>query len=80
MFLSLIMFFLCVNIISIKKINNISFISSLEFKLLLIELSVVSLIIVTTKIVKEEKIDDTEEYLKIKVTTTQVKINKKLNP
>ena len=33
-----------------------------------------------TKTVSDEKIDATEEYLKIKNTTVQVNINKKLNP
>ena len=37
------------------------------------------LINVTTKTVKEENIDDSEEYLNIKETTTQVNINSKLN-
>ena len=34
----------------------------------------------TTKTDNEEKIEATEEYLKIKNTTVQVNINKKLNP
>ena len=38
-----------------------------------------SLIIVTANTVKVENIEDNEEYLNIKDTTNQVKINKKLN-
>ena len=37
-----------------------------------------SLTKVTTSTVKDEKIDDTDEYLNINKTTSQVKINKKL--
>ena len=33
-----------------------------------------------TKTVSDEKIDATEEYLKIKNTVVQVNINKRLNP
>ena len=39
-----------------------------------------SVIKVTINIVKEEKIDDNEEYLKIKETVNQVKINNAANP
>ena len=39
-----------------------------------------SFIKVTINIVKEEKIDDNEEYLKIKETVNQVKINNAANP
>ena len=39
-----------------------------------------SVIKVTINTVKEEKIDDNEEYLKIKETVNQVKINNAANP
>ena len=73
------MFFLWVNIIKIKKINRINFISPSELKFELNDCRAVSLIIDTIKTVIEANIEDTEEYLKIKVTTSQVNINKKLN-
>ena len=44
-----------------------------------IDFNAVSFIRVTTKTVREENIDDNEEYRNIRDTTTQVKINKKLN-
>ena len=40
-------------------------------------LTAFSLNIVIIKIVKDENIDDTDEYLNIRVTTTQTKINSK---
>jgi len=73
------MFFLWVNIIKIKKINKINFISSSILLFIFIEFNAVSLIKVITKTVKEENIEDTEEYLNIKETASQVNINKKLN-
>jgi len=45
----------------------------------LIDFKKFSLTKVTTSTVKDEKIDDTDEYLNINKTTSQVKINKKLN-
>ena len=42
----------------------------------LIDFTTFSLKKVTTKTVKEENIDDNEEYLKIRDTTTQVNINR----
>ena len=42
----------------------------------LIAFTAFSLKKVTTKTVKEENIDDNEEYLKIKDTTTHVNINR----
>ena len=74
------MFFLCVNIIKTKKINNINFISAEKTKFGSIALIALSLNKVTTNTVKEENIDDKEEYLNINETTIQVKINKTLNP
>ena len=53
--------------------------SSLELIFGFIDSSAPSLITVTTKTVKEENIDDTDEYLNIRDTTSQVKINNKLN-
>ena len=73
-------FFLCVNIIKIKKINNINFISVAKTKFGSIALTAFSLNKVITNTVKEENIDDKEEYLNIKETTIHVKINKTLNP
>ncbi len=63
-----------------KKINNINFISTAKTKFGSIALTTFSLNRVITRTVKEENIDDKEEYLKIKETVTQVKINKTLNP
>ena len=74
------MFFLCVKIIKIKKTNNINFISVAKVIFGSIALTAFSLNKVITNTVNEENIDDTEEYLKINVTTTHVKINKTLNP
>ena len=74
------MFFLCVNIIKTRKINNINFISAAKTKFGSIALTAFSLNKVTTKTVKEANIDDKEEYLNIKETTIHVKINKILNP
>ena len=63
-----------------KKINNINFISTAKTKFGSIALTAVSLNKVITSTVIEENIDDKEEYLNIRETTTHVKINKKLNP
>ncbi len=59
-----------------KKINNIIFISDEKMRSELIAFTAFSLKKVTTKTVKEENMDDSEEYLKIKNTTTHVNINK----
>ena len=59
-----------------KKINNNN-LRLLSFTWLIFKASeTFSLKIVTTKIVREENIDDKDENLKIRETTTQVKINK----
>ena len=63
-----------------KKIKSINFISAAKIKFGSIALTAFSLNKVTTSTVKEENIDDKEEYLNIRETTTHVKINKKLNP
>ena len=63
-----------------KKINNINFILAAKTKFESIAVTAFSLNRVTINTVKEENIDDTEEYLNIKETTTHVKINKTLNP
>ena len=63
-----------------KKINNINFILAAKTKFGSIALIAFSLNKVTTSTVKEENIDDIEEYLNIKETTIQVKINRALNP
>ena len=63
-----------------KKINNINFISTTKTKSGSIALTAFSLNKVITNTVKEENIDDKEEYLNIKETTIHVKINKRLNP
>ena len=65
--------------IRIKKVKSVKFIPSSIFKSALIDFNAVSLIKVTTKTVNDAKIEETEEYLNIKETTNQVKINKKLN-
>ena len=59
-----------------KKKNNINFILSWKEKFGSIDIKTFSLKKVTTKTVKEENIDDNEEYLKINETTTHVNINK----
>ena len=59
-----------------KKKNNINFILSWKEKFGSIDIKTFSLKKVTTKTVKEENIDDKEEYLNIRDTATQVKINK----
>ena len=56
--------------------NNINLILSSGADVGLIAKVIFSLNMVTTNTVKVEKIDDKEEYLNIKVTITQVKINK----
>ena len=63
-----------------KKINNINCILSVKAKLGSIAFTVFSLNIVTINTVKDENIDDKEEYLKISDSTIHTKINKKLNP
>ena len=63
-----------------KKIKSINFISTAKIKFGSIALTAFSLNKVTTSTVKEENIDDKEEYLNIRETTTHVKINKPLNP
>ena len=69
------MFFLWENIINIKKVNNKKIIL-LSFKRLgFIVPTTFSRIVATAKTVREENIDDIEEYLKIRDITTQVKIN-----
>ena len=65
--------------IRIKKINSIKLISWSVLMLGLIDFKAVSFINVTTQTVKEENIDDKEEYLNVRETTSHVKINKKLN-
>ena len=45
----------------------------------LIDFKAVSLINVTTNTVRDENIEDKDEYLNIKVTTNHVKINNRLN-
>ena len=62
-----------------KKIKSINFISAAKIKFGSIALTAFSLNKVTTSTVKEENIDDKEEYLNIRETTTHVKINKTLN-
>ncbi len=63
-----------------KKINNINFISLPKTKFGSIALTAFSLNKVIINTVNEENIDDKEEYLNIKETTTQVKINRRLSP
>ena len=63
-----------------KKIKSINFISVAKTKFGSIALTAFSLNKVTTNTVKEENIEDKEEYLNIRETTTHVKINKTLNP
>ena len=63
-----------------KKIKSINFISVAKTKFGSIALTAFSLNKVTTNTVKEENIDDKEEYLNIRETTIHVKINKTLNP
>jgi len=63
-----------------RKINNINFILAAKTKFGSIALIAFSLNKVTASTVNEENIDDIEEYLNIKETTIQVKINRKLNP
>ena len=72
--------------IKIKKINKTNDIStdrSIFFVCSVVILvnkgNVISLIDDTTKTVNDENMDETEEYLNIKETTTHVKINNKLN-
>ena len=70
------MFLRWVKIIKIKKINNNN-LRLLSFTWLIFKASeTFSLKVVTTKIVREENIDDKDENLKMRETTTQVNINK----
>tara|TARA_B100001123_G_C15137391_1_gene957983 strand:- start:526 stop:780 length:255 start_codon:yes stop_codon:yes gene_type:complete len=72
------MFFLCENIIKIKKINRI--LESGIFVFAVTDASddiTVYLKKFTTKTVNDENNDETEEYLKIRDVTIQVNINKK---
>ena len=66
-------------IIKIKKVKSVNFISSSILIFSLIDFKAVSLMKVTTKTVNDPNIEDSEEYLNIRDTTNQVKINKKLN-
>ena len=63
-----------------KIINNINFISETKTKFESIALTTFSLNKVIISTVKEENIDDNEEYLNINATTTHVNINRRLNP
>ena len=63
-----------------KKIKSINFISVAKTKFGSIALMEFSLNKVTTNTVKEENIDDKEEYLNISETTIHVKINRALRP
>ena len=74
------MFFLWVNIIKTKIVNKNNFKLVIPSRLGSIDLITLSLIRTTTNTVKDEKIEDKEEYLKIKDTTNHVKINSELNP
>ena len=62
-----------------KKTNSINFKPSSIFISGLIVCNAVSLIDDTTRTENEENIDDKDEYLNIKETQTQVKINNKLS-
>ena len=62
-----------------KKIKRINCISSPEFIFGFIDSNALFLITVTIKTVREENIDDTDEYLNIRDTTNQVNINNKLS-
>jgi hypothetical protein len=68
-----------VNIIKIKKINKINFISSSTYVLEAIDCSAVSLIKVTINTVKDENIEDRDEYLNIRETVSHVNINRRPN-
>ena len=67
------------NFVLKKKTNSINFISSPISIFGSIDCNALSLISVTTKTVNDENIEDKDEYLNIKETTSQVKINNKLN-
>ena len=62
-----------------KKVKSVNFISSSILIFALIDFKAVSFIKVITKTVNDPNIEDNEEYLNIRETTIQVKINKKLN-
>ena len=62
-----------------KKVKSVNFISSSILIFSLIDFKAVSLIKVITKTVNDPNIEDNDEYLNIRETTVQVKINKKLN-
>ena len=72
-----------IKIKKINKTNDISTDGSIFFVCSVVILAnkgnVISLIDDTTKTVNDENMDETEEYLNIKETTTHVKINNKLN-
>ena len=71
------MFFLWVKTISIKKIKrSFELVIWIDIKLVSIILKN-SLIEFITRTVKDEKIDDIDEYLNIRETTTHVNINSK---
>ena len=78
LFFRLEIFFLCVNTIKIKKINSINVILTSVLVFLLIDSNTILLANSTTKTVNVEKIDDKDEYLNIKETVNQEKINKRL--
>ena len=73
--MSLEIFFLCVKIIKIKRINKINFISSPKLTFGEIIFKALSFTEVTTKTVNEENIDDKDEYLEI--TPDSVRLRKK---
>ena len=73
-------FFLCVKIIRIRKINNNNFRSLTMWIFGSIIWIIFSFIKETTNTVSEEKIEDKDEYLKIKVVLNQVKIKSNANP
>ena len=66
------------NIIKIKKINEISFISSSIYILESIDRIAVSFIKVITNTVKDENIEDRDEYRNISETISQVNVNSRL--
>ena len=67
------------NTIKIKKINKINFISSSTYVLEAIDCSAVSLIKAIINTVKDENIEDRDEYLNIRETTSHVNINRRPN-
>ena len=80
------MFFLCVNIIKIKKINKVNDVLALTVIVFDVSSNIFDtigfatcLITYMTNTVRDANIDDNEEYLNINETTNQVNMNKKLN-